>query len=298
MSQSVKNALLSPYQLPDSCPPLRRHLTVNGSNLKSWNALGENSDFHHFHHFNRLPKWFRTRLFCTTFHWSVSRWFSMFLTIFSLLLKVTLIMLSPPGSSGACVPQIPTELGIRISPKKTRLSKEMKPDGLICIGIFLPPSISGIRLSSLLGVRTEGWNKRSTYQARDALFPSAILSTWHWALRILNTACARVAMSQAHSLVDIELRIGENSSESVFFCRLLTILKSLWKVVSNGCLFLEVTDSEALSMGWKEADLDTLKDHHLCSLSSIRLSKQYSPMLLIDLLFLLTWLVSLPREAV
>lgn len=183
-------------------------------------------------------------------------------------------------------------------PKKTRLSKEMKPDGLICIGIFLPPSISGIRLSSLLGVRTEGWNKRSTYQARDALFPSAILSTWHWALRILNTACARVAMSQAHSLVDIELRIGENSSESVFFCRLLTILKSLWKVVSNGCLFLEVTDSEALSMGWKEADLDTLKDHHLCSLSSIRLSKQYSPMLLIDLLFLLTWLVSLPREAV
>ena len=33
-------------------------------------------------------------------------------------------------------------------------------------------------------------------------------------------------------------------------------------MVSNGFLFLEVTDSEALSMGWKEADLDTLKDHH------------------------------------
>lgn len=199
----------------DSCPPLRRHLTFNGGNLKSWNAFGENSDFHHFHHFNRLPKWFRTRLFCNTFHWSVSRWFSMVLTISSLLLKVTLIMLSPPGSSGACVRQIPTELGIRISPK-TRLSKEIKPDGLICIGIILSPSITGIRPSSLLGIRTEGWNKRSTYQARDARFTSAILSTWHWAPRILNTACARVAMSQAHSLVDIELRIGENSSESAF----------------------------------------------------------------------------------
>lgn len=46
-------------------------------------------------------------------------------------------------------------------PKKTRLSKEMKPDGLICIGIVLKPSITGIRPSSLLGVRTEGWNKRS-----------------------------------------------------------------------------------------------------------------------------------------
>ena len=33
-------------------------------------------------------------------------------------------------------------------------------------------------------------------------------------------------------------------------------------MVSHGFLFLEVTDSEAFSMGWKEADLDTLKDHH------------------------------------
>ena len=69
-------------------------------------------------------------------------------------------------------------------------------------------------------------------------------------------------------------------------------------MVSHGFLFLEVTDSEALSTGSREPDLDTPKDHHLFSLSSIRLSKQYAPVLLMDLLFLLKWLVSLPGEMV
>ena len=147
MSQCVKNALLSPYQLPDSCPQGRRYVTVNGSNLKSWNALGENSDFHHFPHFNRLPKWFRTRFFCNTFHWSVSRWFSMVLTIFFAALQGNIDNAFSARELRCLCTSNSDRAWNSNFPKKIRLSKEMKPDGLICIGIILPPSITGIRPS-------------------------------------------------------------------------------------------------------------------------------------------------------
>ncbi len=60
----------------------------------------------------------------------------------SLPLKVTLIMLSPSGSSGVYV-KFRQSLAFEFLRKKARLSHEMKPDGLLCTGIMLP-SIAGI----------------------------------------------------------------------------------------------------------------------------------------------------------